>query len=368
MKGLLRVVDRTLFEEYRASAEDLAIFRVLFAAYTLLSVLPAGLWIRHLPDAAFSPPMSLAAFFRHYPPHSMMVALNALTTLFTCTLLIGYRTALSSVAVAVGLVLVHSFAYADGKIDNDILVVLVPLSLAGSGWGARFSLDARRSPPDANATAHQAWLSATLALLIGLAFLSAGLAKARGGWLSLDTLATRFCLLPNIFVTGRGTPLATWTLDSLPVWAWKLADLATVLWECTFVLAVQRRTLFRLYCAIGVLFHFSVWQLFGITVAVNVAAYGAFVSWGSLLKRSALLAWKPSRTSLVALGTLPFVVGFAKLFLFDDTLRERMEAAMEGLVLVAGVPTGIGYLAFLAKAAMRAAGSASVESTARVQR
>jgi len=255
--------------------------------------------------------------------------------------------------VATGLLVINGFAYADGKIDNDILVVLVPLTLAGSGWGARFSIDARRGLADMNATRRQPWLSAILALLIGLAFLSAGLAKARGGWLSLDSLATRFCLLPNIFVTGRGTPLATFAIDKLPVWAWKLGDLSTVVWECTFVLAVQRRTLFRLYCAVGVLFHFAVWQLFGITVAVNVIAYGTFVSWGALLAQSRLLQWRPTGAALVLSCSVPFVLGLAKLAVFDDGMREWMEAATEIVVLVGAVLIGIGYLAMLVGAVGR---------------
>jgi hypothetical protein len=256
MNSLIRRVDHWLFEEYRTSLENLAIFRVLFASYVLLGGLPAALWVRDLPQAAFAPPASLAAFFYDYPPYWVMVGLNAVTILCTCSLLIAWRTVMSSLGVALGSVLMRSFAYADGKIDNDIMVVLVPLTLAFSGWGHRFSVDTTRSTSnDALSQRRQPWLLALLALFIGLGFLSAGMAKARGGWLSTHTLATRWQLLYNVYSAGgRDDASGAWSLATFPAWVWKSMDLTTVAWECTFVLAAVRRTAFRVYAAVGAFF------------------------------------------------------------------------------------------------------------------
>jgi hypothetical protein len=55
MTSMLRHVDRWLFVQYRASAHDLAVARVVLAAFLLL-LLPRGRWIADLPQAFYSPP------------------------------------------------------------------------------------------------------------------------------------------------------------------------------------------------------------------------------------------------------------------------------------------------------------------------
>src|SRR5450432_475017 len=142
MQILLRNIDRWLFEEYRTNLEDLAIFRILFACYVLIGTQPIGLWMHDLPQASFSPPLSLAAFFQDYPPYWVMFGLNVATIFFTFALLIGWRTVYTSLGVCIGAVLTQSFCYADGKIDHDILIAIVPLMLAWSGWGDYHSVDA----------------------------------------------------------------------------------------------------------------------------------------------------------------------------------------------------------------------------------
>jgi hypothetical protein len=354
MSSLIQRLDHWLFEEYRTSLENLAIFRVLFASYVLLGGLPAALWERDLPQAAFAPSVSLAAFFHDYPPYWVMVGLNALTILCTCCLLIGWRTVMSSLGVALGSVLIRSFAYADGKIDNDIMVVLVPLTLAFSGWGQRFSVDATRSTSnDALAERRQPWLLALLALFIGLGFLSAGMAKARGGWLSTHALATRWHLLYNVYSAGRDDASGVWALAKFPAWVWKSMDFATVAWECTFVLAAARRTVFRVYCAIGAFFHLGVWLIFGITFAVNAVAYAAFVSYSGLWPKNPAYAEhaRAKRWFFTMLCTTPFAVGTAKLFILGASTDEWLASFVERPILVVAAFVATGYLVTMVVAA-----------------
>jgi uncharacterized membrane protein YphA (DoxX/SURF4 family) len=345
VKRLLGLVDRWLFTEYSARADDLAVYRVLYASYVLVGVLPAGLWIRELPQAAFSPPMSPMAFFRHYPPYGFMVTVNVVALLLASALLLGWRTKVASFGLALGMLVLRAVSYADGKIDNDILVVLIPLLFGFSGWGTRFSLDARRQRSgDAATDERRAWLGAIFALLIGLAFWTAGSAKLRGGWLSLHTHATLSHLLPNFYVTGRHTLVAGWALVALPWWAWKAMDLTTVAWESTFVLAVPRRTAFRIYCAIGALFHFGVWQLFGITVAINAIGYAAFVPWARLFR---LPPAEPSQRTLTILlvPTLAIILlSWIKMFVFEVSQREAVESCVEVGVILVALLIGVAYL------------------------
>ncbi len=353
MNSLIQRVDHWLFEEYRTSLENLAIFRVLFASYVLVDSLPVALWVRDLPQAAFAPPASLAALFHDYPPHWVMVGMNAVTILCTCSLLIGWRTVMSSLGVALGSVVMRSFAYADGKIDNDIMVVLVPLTLAFSGWGQRLSVDGTRSSSnDVLAERRQPWLLALLALLIGLGFLSAGTAKARGGWLSTHTLATRWHL-ENVDSAGRDDASGVWSLATFPAWVWKSMDLTTVVWECTFVLAAARRTAFRVYAAVGAFFHLGVWLIFGITFAVNAMAYAAFVSYSDLWPKDAAYAdrLRVKRWLAITLCTIPFVVGTAKLFILGASTNDWLAFFVERLILVVSALVATGYVATMVVAA-----------------
>src|SRR4051812_22676040 len=111
---LRRHIDRWLFEEYRTDVLSLALFRIFFASFVLVVELPSALWT--LPQAAFSPPVSVAAFLTGFPPHGLIVALNAATMICACLLLIGLRTVVASFGVSIGLMLVETFRFADGKI------------------------------------------------------------------------------------------------------------------------------------------------------------------------------------------------------------------------------------------------------------
>lgn len=351
MRLLLRNIDRWLFEEYRTSAEDLALYRIFFAGYVLLNALPMGLW--RLPQAAYSPTYSLAALFTDFPGHAAMVALNALALLCACCVLIGYRTALASVGLALSIVTVDSFAFADGKVDEG-LVIWIALILAGSGWGSALSVDAR-SPRDESALRRHAWLLAILALLVGLALLTAGAAKAKGGWLGLGTLGTRYHLFWNYFVYERPTLAARWAWEHMPASLWKAGDVVTVLWEMGFCLACFRRSWCRVACAIGALFHLGVWMLFDIRVADNVLAYGAFFGWAAAAAacpegvRARLRALSPAQLRVVR--ALPF--GYALSVLLLPQLRGFVAPLVSKAVLATGALVALLYLAARAKQLLR---------------
>jgi hypothetical protein len=231
-------------------------------------------------------------------------------------------------------------------------MVLTPLTLAFSGWGRCFSLDSQRAgnherPP------HQPWLTALLALLIGLAFLTGGLGKIRGGWLRPESLATRWYVLGNTRVDGRGTPVAAWALQHLPRTAWKALDWATVLWETAFFLTAPRRTAFRVACAFGALFHFCVWLLFDIKFDTNAVAYGAFVSWAVVWPFNTLgfraLLGSPPRSVTVLLCLAPAGVALFSLLVLGADPSTALALHLDGVILVIGLTIAVAYAAHLAR-------------------
>lgn len=349
--ALLRRADLWLFEEYRSSAEDLALFRIVFGVYALVATLPAGLWT--LPQAAFSPPVSVAALFTSFPAPGVMLALNATAMLCASSLIIGLHTAAASLGLACSALVINSFAFADGKIDEG-LVIWIASVLAFSGWGNAFSVDARRAVTPPGESAHRAWLLALFALLLGFAMFTAGSAKARGGWLRFDTLGTRYHLFWNYFVTGRKTPLATWAWAHLPRWAWKAADFSTVLWEVGFVCSVIRKRACLFMGAVGTVFHVGVWLLFDIKIAANVVGYAAFVSWATLWPAAtdALRSWgqRASWGVRTLLCAAPFAFSFFSLFVFGAALQVQIVLFATKVVLCVGLLFGVGYLALQARA------------------
>jgi uncharacterized membrane protein YphA (DoxX/SURF4 family) len=357
MKTLRRFVDRWLFEEYRTDAESLGLFRILFSSYVLLAELPRGLWV--LPEAAFSPPVGIAALFTHYPPYWLMLLLNAAAMLSGCCLLLGLWTTASSFGLGIGTLLVNSFCYADGKIDEGLLL-WVALLMAYSGWGARFSIDERRrrGAPEAPSR-HQPWLLAVLAMVIGFALFTAGSAKARGGWLRPDSLGTRYHLFWDYYVFGRQTPLAGWAFRHLPSWAWKCADWPTVLWETGFVVSIFRRSWCRLACAFGAFFHFGVWLLFDIEISSNLIAYGAFVSWAYLWPaatralRTGLQRMRPAAIS--ALCAAPFGFSCFWLFVCSPELRDSVTLSLSKVLLSIGLGCALLYLRIRLRASLSSA-------------
>jgi hypothetical protein len=346
MQTLRRAIDRWLFEEYRTDPESLALFRIFFSVFVLLAEIPTGLW--SIPAAAYSPPVSLAAFFTAPPPHWVMLGLNCFALLCASSLLIGMYTTASSLGLAFGIMTINSFCFADGKIDQG-LVIWIALILARSGWGSRFSVDEHwgRVRPDDSAP-DKAWLVATLVMVIGFALFTAGFAKARGGWLQWGTYGTRYHLFWDYYVFGRKTPVATWAWGHLPAWAWKCADVATVIWEVGFIASVARRSWCRIACALGAFFHFGVWLLFDIHIASNVVAYAIVANWAAIWPAATegLRSWlqRPAATARRLLCLVPFLFAGASLFVFDRALKAQISLVTGELVLSAGLVAGLWYL------------------------
>ena len=110
----------------------------------------------------------------------MWMLMWAVLTL-TIGLLVGWKTRLVGLALAAVLFVGNSFEYSFGKINGDILLIVTLLVMSFSGWDRKFSVDAQRRT---FRCAAPCWPLALLALLIGLAMLSAAVPKATSGWLN----------------------------------------------------------------------------------------------------------------------------------------------------------------------------------------
>jgi uncharacterized membrane protein YphA (DoxX/SURF4 family) len=240
--------------------------------------LPMGLLVAGLPSSFLDPPPGITFLSTDLPSAEFFQSLNFVLVLAGVGLLFGWRTRLCSFLVTGCMLVVNSWLYSFGKIDHDILFVLLPLFMAVAGWGDSYSLDARNHKgrlPKKN----RPWPLALFALAIGLAMFSAAFAKAATGWLKPSTQAVKAHLLQNIEVAERTNSLSQASLNRLPWVAWKLADVGTVALESAFLMCAVRRRSFQIVCAVGTLFHFGIMVLMQIYFLSNLVAYAAFCDW-----------------------------------------------------------------------------------------
>lgn len=341
MRALTGWLDRWIFGAYHASPADLGLYRVLYAAYVLLAMVPAGLWVDGVPRAFFSPTPSVAALFTDFPPAGMMAALNVLAVVAAGLLLVGWRTPTASVAVGVLLLSIKTWEYSTGKINHDVLMVLVPLLFAGSGWGRAFSVDARRAGEAEPVRPRPSWALALLAFIIGISMFGAGALKLLTGWLDLATQSTYGHLVVNNLGAGREPWLADLALSTRSALVWETADWTATLMELAFVAAMLHPRALRALMAVACLFHLGVWLAFDIVFAQNVLAYGAFVAYAPVLARRpwgrAALApgWTPSRRAAAAALVLALLAGGVGI-VAGAPLEHLLHLQLQELIVIGG--------------------------------
>ena len=278
-------VDHFIFIEYATSNSSLGIYRILFAACILFVYLPEHLWVSEFPNSFFTPPIGpTAILFTGFPSLWFFRALNALEILATIFLLLGCRTRLASFALASMLFVGNCWAFSFGKINHDIFMILVPLVMSFSTWGAAYSIDAALT--DAREDGASAWPIALLALLTAFGMMSAAIPKMVSGWLNPHSHAVLAHMIKNTFVEGRSNWIATELMGIRSGLFWKSLDYFTLTVEASFLFVVRSRRTFRVACAVACFFHLGIALTMDITYWPNLLVYGAFANWSVLESNS----------------------------------------------------------------------------------
>ncbi len=328
---------------------SLARYRLIYGVIALL-LLPDFSWIAAFPDSMYNPPPGPMILFSGFPPEAVLRALEAALAACLVALVIGWHTRTASY-LAVGVSMVgYGFTYCLGKIDHDILLVLVPAAMAIAGWGDRLSLDSvrRRSRGETERPERaEQWPLRLYALMIGLAFLTAALPKIAGGWLNPLTHAVRGVQIRQFYTHDRADLLADTFLGiNNPVF-WEVMDIATILLEAGIVVAVLSWGGTRVAFAIAALFHLGVWLMMNIPFWHNVVTYGFVVAWDRVPVPQALHRLPhPAPGVLRAAPVLVLPVGIAWSFVVE--WFGNAAGVMYPIILVAGGVVAGGYLAVLA--------------------
>jgi hypothetical protein len=212
-------------------------------------------------------------------------------------LVAGRRVFAATLLFTGALFLSKAWEYSFGKIDHDILIVMVPVFLLLAGWGGKGAV--------------RAWPLALFAVVISLAMFTAAWQKATSGWFDPTASAVFGHSLSNaLSLQGRNSPAWRLAVRIVPGAGWKMLDYATVMLEASFILAVWRRWTFQIVCAVACLFHLGVFMLMQIVFLSNIVAYAAFVHWDAVAGRlgvrnhlARIQGWLRQRSDVELLST-----------------------------------------------------------------
>ena len=281
--------DRWVFGSFVQSPEGLAAFRIVFAAYVYLVVAPlhdvyaSFGWIADLPDGLFTPPPGPMSLGRGFPDAAFFRVLETLLVFSLAALATGYRTRAASWTVGLCLALGYGFSYSLGKVNHNVLLVVLAPLMSFTHWGAAWSYDAVQGRAQREV---QSWPVSALALLVGFAMFTAGVAKLGGGWLDLETAAAQGHVAKQFVVVGRRDLLAGFAVRTQAPLAWEFLDWATVVFELAFLPAALSERWTRILAALATLFHVGVMLTMNIAFTANVVVYAAFIDWDGVLRRT----------------------------------------------------------------------------------
>ncbi|MEM9345379.1 MAG: hypothetical protein AAGB26_02055 [Planctomycetota bacterium] len=275
-------------QQYATDLRSLAFARIAYCIYVLVFQFPLAGKVVGMPQDAFRPPPGLPSQFPGVPGPGSVTALNAIILILLAMVLVGWRTRLASLLLGLALIVGYSMDFTVGKINHTTTLVLIPLAMSLSAWGAHFSIDARQyralhTEQLQRVKLSSAWALSLLALGMALAFFSAGAMKAFNGWLDPNTSAVLGHGLRGIYVSNREPLLFMTFYEVLPLWMWEAKDWATLALDFGLIIAIFNRALLRFLMSCAVFFHVGVMLLMAITFSSTLVGYACFVGWASLL-------------------------------------------------------------------------------------
>lgn len=302
------ILDHWLFDEFRLDGRSLGIYRIIFSTYVILFFGSGSInSLRTVPDAFYHPPYGPMLLFDGFPSPVFFSIIGVLVYVGAFALLLGYRTRWASILTGLSLAAGYGFLYSLGKINHNMFVILVPLLMAWSKWGAYYSVDRLlgRAPRE---TEVDGWPVAFMAVCLGVALFIAGMAKILGGWLDPSLQAVQTRIVRYFYLNDRQALLASTfaTLD----WPllWEVADWATVAVEVGLLFCVWNVSAFRGGLALLVFFHLGVLLTMDISFQHQIFVYALFVEWGETFSFRQHYASIKQATSFVEEWHLPVLI------------------------------------------------------------
>jgi|AntRauTorcE11898_2_1112593.scaffolds.fasta_scaffold09634_2 uncharacterized membrane protein YphA (DoxX/SURF4 family) len=336
-------------DSLQPSSQGWALYRIFYGLFVFFFMLPSQRMYAFLGDLStdfFLPPPGPMMLFERFPPEWMLLMMHYLLIAALILLVAGFYTRWASLGVAVLLLLLKGFIYSVGKIDHDIILVVIPIFMAFSGWGKSYSVDAWRLNDDSKKD--KQWALPVLALVIGFMMFTAGFPKILGGWLDVNTQASYGHFLTQYFGSGRQDLWAPYGFYIGEFW-WEVADYATVIFEVGFLIAIINPKSTRVFISLAVFFHAGTMLFMNIAFLPNFIAYAAFLNWEWINKKIQNVAQKwggDLQWSVLLLAVISISLIFAMLKL-ADVFYSGFQSDLElssFLLIAASIPLAGYYL------------------------
>jgi hypothetical protein len=264
------------------NARWLSWVRIMYVLYFLWARGDNGSeYLAELSDNFFSPPMGPFMVFTGWPTWEVFLLIQLATTVTLIALLLGLQPILSSYLVSFFLIVEAGLRYSTGKIDHDIVLLILPVLLA-KNWGQLLAVFPSTSKP---------FNPRPVAWVIGFYYFSSGCIKLSSGYLDLSQQAIAGWLEFYIVNYGFSGVLATPIL-SLPNGALELLDWAAVVFELSMLYLMLKPKLVKFGLILGLMFQLVVYLTFGIDFLKLILVYLALVA--------VKVPFAPRKISLVA--------------------------------------------------------------------
>jgi len=278
-----------MFDEFDLGDRSISLYRIMFSLYILIFVNVKSIeTLGRIPETFYHPPYGPMLLFDGFPSPVVFSIITFLVYLGAFALLLGYRTKWASLLTGLSLAVGYGFLYSLGKINHNMLLILVPLVMAWSRWGSYYSVDRiqGRMPEKTNVDG----LPVTfMAVCLGVALFIAGMAKILGGWLDPSLQAVQTHIVRNYYLNDRHALLAaTFVNIDWPLF-WEMADWSTVVLEVGLLLSVFKLSWFRGIISFLVFFHVGVLLVMNISFQHQLFVYALFVDWEGDLHVGGLL-------------------------------------------------------------------------------
>jgi hypothetical protein len=247
----------------RASSNSLV--RVIYASYFIVfqpyRINPA---LSNLPDSLWIPPVGPFSLLRGYPSATAVSVLMIGILGALVLLLLGYQTRNISVLVSVLLIVSAGIRFSTGKIDHDILLLILPFIYRNS-WGSTFAV---KPQPFREAT--------SLPYLISFFFFSSAVIKMTSGYLNLGSQSIyewlKFYEFNYGFLGIFGPAMANTSPLNL-----EILDYASVFVEVIIAILFFLRKTRIVAIFLALIFHLTIFLIFGIDFSKLFLVYIALL-------------------------------------------------------------------------------------------
>lgn len=281
------------FLERTGSAENLAIFRIIFFGFFALG-LPFGynhlfhrtMAFATMPESAIVPLPVFQPIMELIPLGSTMV--NIIMPLFAISIvasLVGFKTRYSIGLFVLTSLVIFGIPDMFGKINHNHHIVWIGFILMLSPCGDAFSIDSRSIKHAASVKYGMPF--AIIWLMMGVIYFFPGFWKI---WTSgLDWIFTdnvRNQMYWKWFEMNDWEPFFRFDQHAL---IYRCGGLFTVIFELFFIFLVVSDRYRKWAVAGGLLFHLGTWLSLNIFFVVLVLTYASFINWDKLFKRAPIV-------------------------------------------------------------------------------